>query len=75
VNSRGAASEFAEVIAYATRLAQLIGADLGMDKLIGAECAGERSRYLLHVEDSGHVLAVKANKDADLGSVRTRFGL
>lgn len=75
LNSRGETADFAELIAYATRLAQLIGSDLGMDRLVAAECTCERSRYLMHVEDSGHVLALKAGKTADLAGVRARFGL
>ncbi|HMJ16693.1 MAG TPA: DUF4388 domain-containing protein [Polyangiaceae bacterium] len=75
LSSRGDVSEFAELVAYTSRLAQLIGADLGMDALVSAECTCERSRYLLHVEESGQLLALKAAKDADLTSVRARFGL
>ncbi|HEY6559695.1 MAG TPA: DUF4388 domain-containing protein [Polyangiaceae bacterium] len=75
LNSRGETADFADLVAYAARLAQLIGSDLGMDRLVAAECTCERSRYLIHVEDSGQVLALKAGKTADLASFRARFGL
>jgi hypothetical protein len=75
VNSRGDAAGFAELVAYAARLAQLIGSDLGLQQLVAAECSSERTRYLLHVEESGHVLGLKARSDADLSRVRSRFGL
>ena len=75
VNSRGDAGSFAELVAYAARLAQLIGSDLGLERLVAAECSSERMRYLVHVEESGHVLALKARSDTDLSRVRSRFGL
>jgi len=76
LEARGSGTdELAELAAYATRLAQLIGEELGMDALTAFEVtAGDRS-YLVQVNDSGTVVAVRAAPGADLGSLRQRLGL
>jgi hypothetical protein len=75
VSSKGDVTELAPVVAYATRLGQLIGFDLGMDGLVAFESVSENARCLVHVEKSGHVLAVRAAAEVSVTSLRSRFGL
>lgn len=75
LSSKGNVSDFAPMAAYAARLAQLIGSDLGMDALVGLECMTEQRRCLVHVDKSGHLLAVQAGVELDVSGIRARFGL
>jgi Domain of unknown function (DUF4388) len=75
VSAKGATEELAEVVAYAARLAELVGDGLGMQGLLSIEVAHRRSRTLIYKEKNGNTLALTAALDADLSQVRERLGL
>jgi hypothetical protein len=67
--------EFGGFAAYATRLADLIGQSLGLDRFIAIDLGLESSRCVIYIEDKGNVVAVKARNEVDLGSVARRAGV
>lgn len=75
VSAKGAAEELADVVAYASRLAELVGDGLGMQSLLSIEAVHRRSRTLIYKEKNGNTLALNAALDADLSQVRERLGL
>lgn len=75
VSAKGATEELAEVVAYSTRLAELVGDGLGMQGLLSIEVIHRRSRTLICKEKNGNTLALSAALDADLTQVRERLGL
>lgn len=75
VSAKGATEDLAEVVAYAARLAELVGDGLGMQGLVSVEVTQRRSRTLIYKEKNGNTLALSAAVDADLSQVRERLGL
>ena len=75
VSGRGASEELAEIGAYAARLAQLIGESFGMDGFSALESIHEEHRRLIHVDQSGGMVALTAPPQADVASIRQKFGL
>jgi hypothetical protein len=68
-------AEFGGIVAYASRLAGLIGDALGLEQFKALDVGLESSRCVLYVEDKGSVVGVRAKSDVDLGSVVRRAGL
>ncbi|MDQ2646580.1 MAG: DUF4388 domain-containing protein [Myxococcota bacterium] len=75
ISGRGAAQELAEVAGYAARLSQLIGEAFGMDGFSALESVHERHRRLVYVDANGGVIALTATPEADLHTLRQKFGL
>jgi hypothetical protein len=75
VSAKGATDELADVVAYAARLAELVGDGLGLQGLLSVEVTQRRSRTLICKEKSGNTLALSAALDADWSQVRERLGL
>jgi len=66
---------FADVVAYALRVAQLVGDDLGLEQFVAMECTFKEGRYFIVVEDDGSVVALEPRPSADSSSIRESFGL
>ncbi len=76
LEAKGATEEIADVVAYVTRLAALVGELLGLDRLRALECATkDERRFFLYVDDAGVVVALRPARDADLALLRGRIGL
>ena len=75
LSSVGDDGEFGGMVAYASRLAGLIGEALGLDGFKALDVGLESSRCVLYVEEKGSVVGVRAKNDVDLGSVVRRAGL
>ena len=76
ISSRGLGSEeLAGVSALSVRLAQLVGESLGLDRLLAVEGSSPSQRTLIVLEKSGSILGMRAPSDADLASVRERYGV
>lgn len=71
----GATEELVELAAYSVRLADLLGEALGMDRLTAFESTVGDGRYLIQVDASGSIMAVRSALDADLAALRERAGL
>jgi len=75
VSAKGEAEELAPLAAYTARLAELIGNMLGMEGFTSLECSFSTERVFLHRERSGNLVALKVPSDAEVGTLRDRFGL
>jgi hypothetical protein len=73
--SRGDAEEFANIIAYTSRLADILGDLLGLEGFRGLECNFKKGRCLLLKESDGNILAVKPLPQADVSLIKDRIGL
>ena len=75
VASHGSTQDFADIAAYALRLAQLIGDGFGIEKFVAMECTFKEGRCFIVQEDSGEVVALKPKAQTDTGSLRELFKL
>ncbi len=75
VHNLGASQDFADVVAYACRLAELIGGQLGIERFVAMECAFKGSQLFVVHERTGDVVALKPRRSADLGSIREVLGI
>ncbi len=67
--------EFSGLVAYASRLAGLIGEAFGLEEFKALDVGLAASRCVMYVEDRGSIVAVRAKNDVDLSSVLRRSGL
>jgi hypothetical protein len=75
VASQGSTQEFADIAAYALRLAQLIGNGLGIENFVAMECTFKEGRCFIVLEDGGEVVALKPRAQTDASSLRELFKL
>jgi hypothetical protein len=75
VASHGSTQDFADIAAYAIRLAQLIGDGLGIERFVAMECAFKEGRCFILVEEGGDVVALKPKAQTDASSLRGLFKL
>jgi hypothetical protein len=73
--SRGDADEFANIVAYTSRLAEILGDFMGLEGFRGLECTFKKGRCLLLKESDGNLLAVKPSPQADVSLIKDRIGL
>jgi hypothetical protein len=71
----GASQDFADVAAYACRLAELIGAHLGVDRFSAVECVFKNGRCFLILERNGDVVALRPKASIDAAAIRELVGL
>ena len=74
-SNRGATDEFADIVAYACRLGELIGVVLGVERLLAMECTFKTGRCFVVLKSDGEVLALGPKPSADLRSIRERLGV
>jgi Domain of unknown function (DUF4388) len=70
VASEGSSQDFADIAAYALRLAQLIGDGLGIERFVAMECTFKEGRCFIVLEDSGEFVAMKPRAQTDSSSLR-----
>ncbi|HYJ08531.1 MAG TPA: DUF4388 domain-containing protein [Polyangiaceae bacterium] len=75
VSGRGASEELAEIATYSARLADLIGEAFGMEGFSALESVHEEHRRLIHRDPTGAMVALTAPPQAELSSIRQKFGL
>jgi hypothetical protein len=73
--NRGGAQDFADIVAYACRLAELIGTRLGAERLMGMECSFKSGRCFVVVEPDGNVVALRPHPHADSAALRGLLGV
>lgn len=73
--NHGASQDFVDVAAYACRLAELIGAHLGVDRFLAVECTFKSGRCFLVLEPNGDVVALKPKASVDAAAIRELLGL
>ncbi len=67
--------DLADAVAYAGRLAGLIGELLGLDGFRALECASKDERVVIYVEEEGGLVAGRVPAIADVSLLRERLGL
>jgi hypothetical protein len=74
VERKGGTEEFADIVAYACRLTEILGHMLGIEPFVAMECSFKSSRCFVILEGSGEVIALKPFPQADFNSMRELFG-
>ncbi|HEY4185471.1 MAG TPA: DUF4388 domain-containing protein [Polyangia bacterium] len=67
--------DLADAVAYAGRLAGLIGELLGLEGFRALECASKEERLVIYVEEEGGLVAGRVPAAADVSILRDRLGL
>jgi hypothetical protein len=75
LTGRGASEELAQIAAYSTRLAQLIGDAFGMESFSALESVHDEHRRLVHLDAKGEMVALTVPSQTELGAIRRKFGL
>ena len=75
VLNEGGTQDFADMVAYATRLTELIGAQLGAERFMAMECAFKTGRWFLVLEAPGGVVALRPKPETDVTALRSLLGL
>jgi hypothetical protein len=73
--NRGGTQDFADIVAYACRLSELIGTQLGAEGFAAMECALKTGRCYVVVEPSGDVVALRPHPSSDCGALRNLLGI
>lgn len=71
----GASQDFADVVAYACRLAELIGTQIGAERFVAMECVFKHGRCFVVLDKDGDVVALRPHPAADCGPIRVLLGL
>jgi hypothetical protein len=75
LTSQGSTHAFAGVIAFAVRLAQLAGDQLGLEGFQAMECTLEETQYFVVLEAGGGIVVLQPRTRTDAESVRELLGL
>jgi hypothetical protein len=73
--NRGGSQDFADIVAYACRLTELIGQRLGAETFMAMECAFKSGRCFIVLEKNGDVVALRPHATSDVGALRNLLGL
>ncbi|MDP9036964.1 MAG: DUF4388 domain-containing protein [Myxococcota bacterium] len=73
--NQGASQDFADIVAYAGRLGDLIGGCLGAESFVAMECAFRSGRCFIVREHGGDVVALRPRDGADSTSIASLLGL
>jgi Domain of unknown function (DUF4388) len=75
VLNQGSSQDFADIVAYACRLTELIGSPLGIERFVAMECVFKNGRCFIVQEPNGDVVALRPRPSADSASIRELFGI
>jgi hypothetical protein len=75
VSNRGGSQDFADIVAYACRLTELIGTHLGAERFMAMECSFKSGKCFIVLEANGDVVALRPHAAADSGALRNLLGL
>jgi Domain of unknown function (DUF4388) len=73
--NQGSSQDFADIVAYACRLTELIGNQLGADRFVAMECTFKSGRCFIALEQNGDVVALRPAPAADCAALRGILGL
>jgi hypothetical protein len=73
--NQGATQDFADIVAYACRLSELIGMLLGVERFVAMECTFKSGRCFILLEEDGRVVALGPRPSADLTTIRELLGV
>jgi hypothetical protein len=75
LQNQGSTQDFADIVAYACRLTELIGGPLGIERFVAMECVFKNGRCFIVKEPGGDVVALRPRPSADSSSIRELFGI
>jgi hypothetical protein len=73
--NHGTSQDFADIVAYACRLGELIGVRLGAEQFIAMECTLRSGRCFIVREETGEVVALRPRPTADANAIASLLGL
>lgn len=73
--NQGATQDFADIVAYACRLGELIGMLLGVERFVAMECTFKSGRCFIVLEEDGKVIALGPRPSVDLTTIRELLGV
>jgi hypothetical protein len=73
--NHGASQDFADTVAYACRLTELIGAQLGVERFRAMECVFKSGRCFIVLERDGDVIALRPRSTTDCAELRELLGV
>jgi Domain of unknown function (DUF4388) len=73
--NQGATQDFADIVAYACRLSELIGMLLGVERFVAMECLFKSGRCFIVLEEDGKVIALGPRPSVDLTAIRELLGV
>jgi uncharacterized protein DUF4388 len=73
--NQGASQDFADIVAYACRLSELIGSFLGAEHFVAMECTFKSGRCFIVREGGGDVVALRPRPAADSNGIGALLGL
>jgi hypothetical protein len=74
VVNQGASQDFADVVAYACRLSELVGMLLGFERFLAMECTFRSGRCFVVLEEDGQVVALCPRPSVDPAGIRELLG-
>jgi hypothetical protein len=74
VVNQGASQDFADVVAYACRLSELVGMLLGFERFVAMECTFRSGRCFVVLEEDGQVVALGPRPSIDPVGIRALLG-
>lgn len=75
VHNHGGSQDFADIVAYACRLTELIGSPLGIERFAAMECVFKNGRCFIVIDSNGDAVALRPRPSADSASIRELFGI
>jgi hypothetical protein len=75
VFNQGATQDFADAMAYACTLTELIGTHLGIEQFRAMECVFKSGRYFVVLERNGDIVVLRPRSAADCAAVRDLLGV
>ena len=73
--NRDGSQEFADVVAFACRLSEILGGHLGAERFTAMECNFKSGRCFVVLEPSGAIVALRPHSTSDGSAVRSLLGL
>ncbi len=73
--NQGASQDFTDIVAYACRLAELVGTSLGAEHFLAMECTFKSGRCFILREPGGEVVALRPHPTADANAIASLFGV
>lgn len=73
--NQGGTQDFADIVAYSTRLTELIGTQLGAERFMAMECTFKSGRCFIVLEQNGDVVALRPQPTANSAALRGLLGL
>jgi hypothetical protein len=73
--NHGASQDFADIVAYACRLSDLIGARVGAEQFVAMECTFKSGRCFIVRETGGDLVALRPRPGADPYVIGSLLGL